>query len=195
MYFLNCDDNSDLGQDHYVYTPNGVHHLFVKSHKDYKSGLEPTQFRLSIEGKTYYLMTNVVSGMGELYDANGLNLDTTIDDPQRKRLDLIKNKAAIDYYMKVLVGSATPSSTVLAKPAEDKRLIQAEACIRREILKMGDSLAETFKSIYEPWKTPEKTRTERLDQLQEVLRAPACTSDPEISARFESRLTELRSQK
>ena len=68
--FLTCDDDLAKGKDHYVFTANGIYYYFIKAHKDYKGGLEPTQFRLSIENATYYLRTNIVAGMGNSLQNN-----------------------------------------------------------------------------------------------------------------------------
>ncbi len=192
ILFINCDDNYALGQDHYVYTPSGVYHFLLKTHRDYKGGMEPTQFRLRIGDQSYYFVGNIAGAMGVLYDASGKALDQNQYDPADLTYNATKKKPVLDFYHKVLTGSSAPGSAVIARVPDPERLEKAERCIRREVSKRGADLADTFKVRFAAWKTTEATRKEKLAFLENVLRHPACSADPEISKEFEAILRDAR---
>ena len=192
ILFINCDDNYDVGQDHYVYTPSGVYHFLIKTHRDYKGGLEPTQFRLKIEDKSYYFVTNIVGGLGVLYDSNGKALDPNQYDPADLNYSPAKKKPVLDFYHKVLTGSSAPGAAVIAQTPNAERMAKAEGCLKRQVIKLGSELSRSFKAQFSPWKTTESMRKEKLEFLEAALHHPACQADPEITREFEALLKDAR---
>lgn len=192
ILFMNCDDNYDLGQDQYVYTPSGVYHFLIKTHRDYKGGMEPTQFRLRIEGKPYYFVSNIAGAMGDLYDSSGKALEPEQYDPADLTYSIAKKKPVLDYYHKVLIGSSAPDAALVARAPDTERLGKAESCLRKEVLQRASDLASTFKIRFAAWKTPEATRKEKLEFLEQIFRHSACTSDPEMSGKLEAILKNAR---
>ena len=184
FYFLTCDDNYDLGDDQYVFTPNGVYYFFLKQHKDYKGGMEPTQFRLSIENKTYYFMTDIVSGMGELFDETGKNLDTSATGSAQTTYDVTSKNLALNYYMKTLVGKSDPKATVVALPVSNDRIEKAQSCIRKQLFQLGSSLQDVFTFRRDHGSIPEAYIQPYRTAVLNDLSAPACSVDPIVTAKF-----------
>ena len=191
-YFLNCDDDYDKGQDHYVFTPNGVYYFFIKYHKDYKGGFEGTQFRLSLENKTYYFKSNIAGGMGQLFDHSGKNLSIRDSESENARIDVSAKNPVINYYMKTLTGKSDAKSAIIATPATGERLLKAQACIQNQITELSTSLVKVYRHRLDYQQVSLETLVEYEAFAEKALSHPSCASDPKISELMNKLILELR---
>lgn len=193
--FLNCDDDYVKGEDHYVFTPNGVYYFYIKAHKDYKGGFEGTQFRLSLENKTYYFKSNIVAGMGNLYDQTGNNLSasSSVTDPDSKKIDPSSKNVVLNYYMKVITGRPETNASVVAEPVTPERALKAQACIQKRILRLSKSLVDVYNSRSDYRQVDPSTLSTYKAFVQKSLLSPACSSDPALSETLIKMLNDLHS--
>ena len=193
--FLNCDDDYTKGEDHYVFTPTGVYYFYIKAHKDYKGGLEGTQFRLRLENKTYYFKSNIVAGMGNLYDQSGNNLSASSSalDPDNKKIDPSSKNLVLNYYMKVITGKPDTNASVVAESVTAERALKAQACIQNRIIKLSESLVDVYNSRSDYRQVDASTLSTYKTFVQKSLLSPACSSDPSLSEQLTKLLNKLHS--
>jgi len=192
MYFLNCDDDYDKGQDHYVFTPNGVYYFFIKYHKDYKGGYEGTQFRLNLENNTYYFKANIAGGMGQLFDQTGKNLSTVDLETEHARIDVSPKNPVINYYMKTLTGKSDAKASIIATPATGDRLIKAQSCIQNQITELSTSLVKVYRHRMDYRQVSPEKLVQYKAFAENALSHPACSSDPKIAELMNNLMIELR---
>lgn len=178
--FVNCNDDWDKGQDHYVFTPNGAYYFFIKSHKDYKGGFEPTQFRLSLENKTYYFKSNCVGGMGDLYDSSGKNLSQFKSTPEDATIDPSIKNLAINYYMKTLTGKGDVNSAIQALPLPTDRVEKAQACIQKRIFDLSRSLSNVYDARRKYRQVSNEVLSQYRNRLQTVFSTASCSVDAKV---------------
>lgn len=191
FYFLNCDDGPTLGQNHYVFTPNGVYYFFIKPHKDYKGGMEGTQFRLSLENKIYYYKNNIVGGMGDLFDQAGVNLSVRQSTEEDAKMDVSPKNPVINYYMKALTGKGDASAAIEAVVLPADRVEKAQACIRKAILSHGKSLHRVYTHRFEYRQVSSDVLKTYRQFVQGALASPACDADTEIRSQFNTFIADL----
>jgi len=190
MYFITCDDNPNEGKDHYIFTVNGIWHLFEKAHYDYKGGLEPTTYRFIIGTETFYFRSNIVGEMGDIFNAKGVNLSTA-EGISTAKIDISPKNQALAFYIKTLTGKKDPKGALIAEPISRERTLKLQECVRQKLDYLGTSLAHTYRARADDSSIDPILLAQYRNNVTRALSNQACHTDAEISSKFEQLLANL----
>ena len=190
MYFITCDDNYNLGRNHYILMTNGAYHMFEKTHVDYKGGLEPTLYRFNLENKTFYFRVNIVGEMGDVFNDKGLNLSKA-PVTGTPTIDTSAKNLALKFYMKTLTGRTDSKAALNAEPLSADRYSKLQSCLRKKMNDLGNSLYRTYLARYRDDSIEPSSLAKYRETVATALNHQACRSDEQIASKFEEFLATL----